>query len=221
MTNPNDQIRQQILQYFYDRNHDANSERGKRGSHVKISVVKSELKTKHGLNQKEVTAQLTYLISSGWVAKVVDDRTYTTPGGTQRPRAQEWYVITAAGIDRIEEASSAFMRQSPYSNVNITAVNSAVQLGNGNVVSESFVGIAEELESLTQAVARSELTEEEKLSVISDIDTINSQLAKQNPNSGIIESAWNTIANGKAGAFVKSAAGFAKLSSELGRLFGG
>ncbi len=39
--NPNDLIRKQILQYFYDRNAGATSKMGKKGSSIKISDVKS------------------------------------------------------------------------------------------------------------------------------------------------------------------------------------
>ena len=42
--NPNDEIRMQILQYFYDRNKNATSQYGKKGSAVKIRDVKKELK---------------------------------------------------------------------------------------------------------------------------------------------------------------------------------
>ena len=41
--NPNDAIRQHILRYFYDRNAQATSRFGKKGSAVKISDVKREL----------------------------------------------------------------------------------------------------------------------------------------------------------------------------------
>ena len=78
MTNPNDTIRQKMLQYFYDRNENATSEKGKRGSHTKISDIKKDLKTLYGLTQQQVTAQMTYLLSSGWVTKEIDERTFTT-----------------------------------------------------------------------------------------------------------------------------------------------
>ena len=42
--NPNDEIRRQILRYFYDRNANATSRMGKKGSAVKISDVRRELK---------------------------------------------------------------------------------------------------------------------------------------------------------------------------------
>ena len=206
-----------MLQYFYERNQNSTSEKGKKGSHVKISDVKSELKEKHGLTQSQVASQLTYLISSGWVTKVSDERSFTTKGGAQIPRSQEWYVITADGIDRIEGESSAFMRQSPYSNVNITAVNSAVQLGDGNVVNESFVGLAEELAQLGKTISASDLSDEEKMSAIAEIETINGQLAKASPSKEIIKIAWETLNNGKAAeGLVQSAAGLVNAVQNLG-----
>jgi hypothetical protein len=59
----NNEIRTIMLQYFYDRNKDATSARGKKGSAVKISDVKKELKAARGLTQQEVQSNLTYLIS--------------------------------------------------------------------------------------------------------------------------------------------------------------
>jgi hypothetical protein len=53
-TNPNDKIRRTILKYFYDRNANAASRFGKKGSAVKISDVKRELKSVHELTQQEV-----------------------------------------------------------------------------------------------------------------------------------------------------------------------
>ena len=191
-----------MLQYFYDRNANSTSERGQRGSHVKISDVKSELKAKHSLTQSQVMAQLTYLISNGWVNKVSEDRTFTTKSGTRQPSKKEWYVITAPGIDKIEGPSSEFMRQNPYSNVNITAVNSAIQLGNGNVVNESFVGLANDLEQLRQAITEADMSEEEKISSIAEIETINGQLAKTNPNTAIVQMAWDAITSGKAASLI-------------------
>ena len=40
----NNEIRRVMLQYFYERNENATSARGKKGSAVKISDVKKELK---------------------------------------------------------------------------------------------------------------------------------------------------------------------------------
>jgi hypothetical protein len=65
--NPNDEIRRLMLRYFYDGNAAATSKRGKRGSGVKISDVKKEYKDRHGLTQRQVVSNLTYLLDRGWV----------------------------------------------------------------------------------------------------------------------------------------------------------
>jgi hypothetical protein len=63
----NNEIRRLMLKYFYDRNRNATSARGQKGSAVKKSDVKSELKAAHGLTQPEVQSNLNYLISHGLV----------------------------------------------------------------------------------------------------------------------------------------------------------
>lgn len=203
-----------MLQYFYDRSQNATSENGKKGSHVKISDIKAELKQQCGLKQTQVMAQLQYLISSGWVDKMTEERTFITKMGTQQPSRVDWYVITAKGVAKIEGASSEFRRQNPYSNLNITAVNSAVQLGNGNIVRESFVSLANELEQFSKAIAEANLTDEEKMSAIADIETINGQLAKPVPNKSIIKLAWDAIGHvikgSKAASLIQTGSEVAK-----------
>ena len=76
----NTEIRQLMLQYFYDRNANATSARGKKGAAVKISDVKKELKAGYGLKPQQIVSNLTYLISQGWieeesVEKVLYDKT--------------------------------------------------------------------------------------------------------------------------------------------------
>jgi len=55
----NNDIRTVMLRYFYDRNRNATSSRGKKGSSVKISDVKRELKASHSLSQQQVQSNLT------------------------------------------------------------------------------------------------------------------------------------------------------------------
>ena len=62
----NDAIRTILLQYFYDRNKNATSARGKRGFAIKISDIRKELKASHDLAQQEVVGNLG-LRRSEWV----------------------------------------------------------------------------------------------------------------------------------------------------------
>ena len=98
----NNDIRGLMLQYFYERNKNATSVMGKKGSAVKISEVKSELKASHGLTQAEVQSNLTYLLSQGWVEEKDIQKQFRTKAGTVMPSVTTFYQITAAGIDKIE-----------------------------------------------------------------------------------------------------------------------
>ncbi|MCY4475760.1 MAG: hypothetical protein OXC83_10060 [Chloroflexi bacterium] len=216
MAHPNDIIREQILQYFYDRNANATSQKGKKGSEVKISDIKRELKNRHGLTQQQVISNLNYLIDSGWVAKKVDNRSFRTRAGTEIPSQREWYSITSVGIDRIEEQSSEFVKPSPYANINISASNSVVQLGDGNVVNKSYVGLFDDLNALSDEITSSDLDDEDKVSSIADIETIKNQLAKPEPDKSIIGMALDSLKNGATGKVIS---GIPKIVDSLEPLF--
>src|ERR1700688_5163632 len=93
-----DEIRRLILRYFYDRNKNATSSMGKKGSAVKISDVKAELKTQHALSQQQVQSNLTYLLSQGWVEEKHVEKQVRARGGTVIPSVTTYYRITAPGI---------------------------------------------------------------------------------------------------------------------------
>lgn len=192
--NPNDSIREAILKYFYNRNENATSEKGKKGSHVKIRDVKAELKALHGYTQPEVVSNLTYLIDSGWVEKVEESRSFRGAGGAQQPSTMTWYRITARGIDRVEGESSVFQRKEPYAGINIEAIASTVQVGDGNVVNARYADLRGELAELRDALAEgAELTDAQKLSAVSDIDTMQAQLAKPEPDRHLLSVAWEAV----------------------------
>lgn len=192
--NPNDSIRERMLHYFYDRNANATSERGQRGSQVRISDVKRELKELHGLTQPQVMANLTYLIDSGWVERLEERRTFKTRRGTTQPSTSFWYKITNTGIDKIEGESSAFQRSDPFAGINITALGSTVQVGDGNHANAQSNGLPSELEALREElVDSSQLNDIEKLAAAADIQTLQMQIAKPEPNQAIVREALTSI----------------------------
>src|SRR5579862_4915782 len=87
----NNEVRDLLLRYFYDRNRKATSARGKKGSAVKISDVKRDLKSQDGLTPQEVIGNLTYLLSQGWVTEVKVENEYQAPGGTVIPSVTSFY----------------------------------------------------------------------------------------------------------------------------------
>jgi hypothetical protein len=210
----NEEIRRIVLQYFYDRNKNSTSARGKRGSAVKISDVKKELKASHGLTQQEVQSNLTYLISQGWVEEDVVEKSFTAPGGTVIPSTTSFYKITAAGIDKIEGPGEFTMPKFHGIKIEATGQN-IITLGDGNQVNAKFGDLGGALAELRDAITKSDAPDEEKLLYVADIETIQTQLAKPTPNKGIVEAAWNAI---KGAAAIN---GCATLVQKVGGFIGG
>lgn len=188
----NDGIRDVMLHYFYARNKNATSSMGKKGSAVKISDVKAELKAQHGLTQQEVQSNLTYLLSQGWVEEKHVEKQIRAKGGTVIPSVTNYYQITAAGIDKIEGPGEFTMPRFHGIKIEASGQN-IITLGDGNQINAKFGELGEALVELREAVANSNAPEGQKMSFVTDIETITSQLAKPEPNRGIIAAAWETL----------------------------
>lgn len=212
----NDKIRQRMLAYFYDRNANATSERGKKGSHVKISDVKADLKRLSGYSQQQVVSNLNYLVGSGWVSRTEEHRTFRAAGGTQQPSTAVWYSISAMGVDLMEGGSSQYKRRDPFAGINITAVSSTVQVGDGNYANVQYSQVPGMLDDLAKQLSQSaDLDDASKVAAVADIETVKAQLIKPDPNSGIVQAAWVTIERAAALAGLANVA-----ESVAGRLTG-
>jgi len=208
--NPNDQIRQQLLQCFYDRNRNATSRMGKKGSAVRISDARRELKERYGLKQQQVMANLTYLIDNGWVKTLDVEKTVKVKGGTV-PQVTTFYEITAKGIDKIE-GGSQFEPKERYAGINVRATGkNIITLGDGNVVNARFSELHTLLNELKERITQSaDLDEGEKLDLAVDVESIKDQLAKASPNKTIVGQLWAGLQklatiSGAADAFHKVA----------------
>lgn len=198
----NNEIRTLMIRYFYERNKSATSVTGKRGSAVKISDVKSELKSQHALTQQQVQSNLTYLLSQGWIEEKHVEKQFTAKGGTVMPAVTTFYQISASGIDKIEGPGEFTMPK--YHGIKIEATGqNIITLGDGNQINAQFGDLGRGLEQLRKAIIDSSESEEQKMALASDIDTIQSQLGKPSPNRGIVASAWESV---KAAAAIEGCA---------------
>jgi hypothetical protein len=211
-----DQVRQIILQYFYDRNKTATSRRGKTtGAAIPISIIRKELKESHGFSIQQVQSNLTYLLSQGWVEDQPISKSFTTGKGGVIPAATSYFIITAAGIDKID-GPSEFTRDR-FQGIRIDATGqNIITLGDGNQVDARYQQIGEALSELRNAVKSSgKINEQEKLNVVADIDSIQDQLAKPIPNKAVIQSLWESINR------AASLAGLADLAVKVGGFLAG
>lgn len=207
----NTEIRNLLLRYFYDRNSNATSSRGKKGSTVKIRDVKKELKAAQGLTQQEVQSNLTYLLSERWVEEDTVEKSFTAPSGTIIPQTTSFYKITAAGIDKIEGQGEFTMPKFHGIKIEATGQN-IITVGDGNRVNARFGDLGNALADLRNAIARSGADELHKLDLVADIETIQSQLAKPQPNPSILKAAWETV---KTAAKIDGCLSFVHRATEL------
>ncbi len=188
-----DEVRWIMLQFFYDRNKNATSRIGKKGSAAKISDIRAALKSSHGLKSQDVQSNLTYLLSQKWVEEITISKNFTTKSGVAIPSNTNYYIISAVGMDKIS-GPSEFTRDR-FEGIKIEATGqNIITVGDGNQVNAVFGELSEALGKLRHEITKATpLSESDKLEAVSDIDTIQAQLSKSQPDKTIIERAWDNI----------------------------
>src|SRR5438477_12190806 len=123
--NPNDDRRDKILRYLYERHQTA---KGITAIPIGIQDLRREMKNRYGMKQPEVAANLDYLIQVGWVRQEIKSRSFATAGGMVPPREQIKYKISEIRINHLE-AASMFKQTQAGRQVNITNVQGATVVG--------------------------------------------------------------------------------------------
>ena len=188
------EIRQTVLEYFHGRYRNAKGlGAGKNGAAGKIREIRRDLKLDFGLSQQQVQRGMTYLLSQGWIEEERIVKQVSLPKGTVIPQVTPQYKITAAGIDKIEGPGDFTPER--FQGVNFSLINrSIVTTGDGNRIDATYEEAGNALVDLRNRVLALEtVSEEKKIDVIADIDTIEAQLVKTEPNAGIINAAWENI----------------------------
>ena len=189
-----DEIRELILRYLFGRNQNATSRRGKStGAAVTISVLRATLKASHDLTGQQVHSNLTYLESMGWVEDKPVTKSFNTKTGGTIPSTTSYYIITAAGIDRMG-GPSMFTRDR-FEGIKIDATGqNIITLGDGNQVNVRFQALGEALSELRKAIKESDkVSETQKLELVVDVDTLQTQLARPTPNRELVSRIWEGI----------------------------
>jgi hypothetical protein len=212
----NDEIRDIMLHYFYDRNQNSTSRRGKTtGAAVTISVLRADLKASHGLTVQQIHSNLTYLESQGWVKDQPVEKSFNTKSGGVIPSTTSYFIITAAGIDRV--GGPSVFKRDRFEGIKIEATGpNIITLGDGNQVNAGFQALGESLSQLRQAIKEShQISETQKLEAVVDVDTLQTQLARPTPNRALISQLWEGINR------AASIAGLADAASKVAGLLGG
>ena len=81
-----------------------------------------------------------------------------------------------------------------FRGINIEATGqNIINLGDGSQINAQFGDVGKALVELREAITGSTTSEAEKLNLVANIDTIQSQLATPQPNKGIIKTAWEVV----------------------------
>jgi len=189
MTNPNDGIRDTILRHLYSVHQKA---RSPKTAGLKITDLAASLKPQ-GIKQQQVGSNLDYLVQKGWVREVLEQRKFVTPGGTERNSEKRTYKISDSGIDRLE-AASVFKKAAAASSINVTNIRGVTVIGEGNVVNTTFTDLSRTLTELKNAILEQPtVAEPEKLDAVADIDALEAQLQKPEPNKSVIKILWANV----------------------------
>lgn len=186
-----DACRKEILKFLYDVHERARSRKSNRAP---VSELKQELK-KLGFKEQEIVSELDYLIEAGWIKVETEDYQFTTPKGFVRRQSKEYYKISDTGINYFEGPSEFQRVEKSISGIKVNNIQGITVIGDSNfVVNTQYLDLFRNLSFLSEVVRTSEqLTDEEKLNYVKDIETIKDQLAKSSPDKNIIKLAWEKL----------------------------
>ncbi|MCW4002449.1 MAG: hypothetical protein NWE95_00850 [Candidatus Bathyarchaeota archaeon] len=209
MSQEKDACMKAILKFLYDVHESARSLKNNRAS---ISELKQALK-KLGYKEQEIVSKLDFLIEAGWIKVEKDEYEFTTPRGFTRKGVKEYYKISDTGINYFAGPSEFQRVEKSISGININNVNGVTIVGDSNyVVNKQYLDLFRSLSFLSEVVrTSSELTDEEKLNYVKDMETIKDQLSKPSPDKSIIRLAWEKL---KPLATVEGIVSFFKYASE-------
>lgn len=156
-----------------------------------MGEIKKAMKTLEVM-EKRIVSNLTYLLQNHWVEQ--DVRQFIVqPRGKPVMTRQIRYRISNAGVDRYE-GPSVFQRTEKMAGINITNIQGVTVVGHDNIVNTRFAELYRNLDLLgTDLRANEQLSDREKLSYQAEIETIKSQLMKEQPDRSIVERAWEIL----------------------------
>ena len=214
MSTLEDEIRDQIMEYFYDmyRNRSGTFRGRERGD-----IAVSEISKTSKYDRREISRNLEYLAKSGWIEHVIK---YEPSSGNSNIKLEKHsYEITRKGIDIIE-GESKYMNNK-YQGINISNVGGVVVLGDKNIVNQNYKELNNLLNELSENIRNEDIDDTEKLNAIADIETMQQQIMKPSPDKGILSKAWENIRNIDFNKSLQSAGKILDLVDRVGKFISG
>lgn len=183
-----DYAREAILQFLYEN---WKKPKGMDSAKQQISDIRKALKER-GIPGGQVIRNLQYLIDYKWVKEIIKETQF--PQGNRVGHGEsKSYMITNQGIDFFE-GDNRFAKKDGIIGINIENISGVKIVGNNNIVNSEFVSLFHSLDELKNKISlTNELSEEDKLLHQADVNTIQSQLSKPDPDKNIVSKAWERI----------------------------
>ncbi|MBW2069574.1 MAG: hypothetical protein JRI31_12035 [Deltaproteobacteria bacterium] len=183
-----DMIREDVLKYLYER---YKKSRSVKKQAVSISEIKKALKPK-GYKEQDITGAISFLIDRDWLKEIkVKTKFFIKNRLTEGEKIT--YRISDVGVTHFE-GPSKFLSTNRFSGISITNIQGVTVVGNNNIVRNEYLELFRELEELGDQIRSSaQLSDDDKVDLQNDLDTIKSQLGKSKPEKNIIKIAWGNI----------------------------
>ncbi len=183
-----DTVREDVLNFLYQKYKKSRSVKNQAAT---IREIKKALKQK-GYKEQEIAGAISFLLDRGWI-KEEKEKTKFFIKDKLTEGEKISYRISDIGISHFE-GPSKFTSQNKFSGINITNISGVTIVGNNNIVRNEYLDLFHHLDELAEVLRSSTvLTDEEKADIQSDIETIKSQLGKQNPNKKVISLVWENL----------------------------
>lgn len=188
----NDLIRDLIIEFLYEKSINA---RGINQRRCAISPIARCIKNR-GFSEQLVAHNLGYLIDAGWVKGESESTTLHSGFGGMRSKPikikTNYYLITDKGINQFEQESK--YQKKVIAGINITNIGGITVVGDNNYVQTNSKELYQVLSEIkTSILVTNEVNDKTKLEIKSDIETIQAQLAKENPAKDIIRLSWSSL----------------------------
>lgn len=192
----NDTIREHVLRALYRIHGKA---RGRDSQMAGIRGLCAEVKVDlPDIKESQVASNVGFLVQNDFIEEVeVKNFFAQSKFGNSKPSYK--YRLTRDGLAYFESGSK-FDKSNVFAGIgDITGSGNNIIIGNQNTITNiantqyaEGHKLAEDLRRKVNALG--ELSDEQKISVQSDLETIKSQLAKQQPDSAILQKAKENIA---------------------------
>lgn len=188
---PDEEIQKAILNYLAEKRKKA---RGIKGVSAKFSEIEKAIKNKFKnkkLTKGKISHNLDLLVQFGWIAIDKEEKKLKSGMIVHQSR----YKLSPEGIKYTSISPSRFIDvKKKYFDINISTHSGMVIIGDRNIaVYQNFNEVAKLLEEVGRLIGKAQIPITEQTEMISEIQTIESQLLKEKPTKEILKTAFKNV----------------------------